>query len=83
MFESRFEVFDDFLGENIGIGEIVGLFQAFVSEPEDVEAGFVTVVEFFVIICAPAAVGILFRPSRLALIAVLGIVAGGLVITIS
>jgi hypothetical protein len=42
LFESGFEVFDDLLGENIGIGEIVGFFEAFVSEPEDVEAGFVT-----------------------------------------
>jgi hypothetical protein len=32
---------DDFLGENTGIGEIVG-FEAFVSEPEDIEAGFVS-----------------------------------------
>ena len=34
---------DDFLGENVEIGKIVGFFQAFVSEPEDVEAGFVAV----------------------------------------
>jgi hypothetical protein len=40
LFERGFEVFDDFLGEDIGLGgEIVGLFQAFVSEPEDVELG--------------------------------------------
>jgi len=31
---------DDFLGENVGIGEIIGFFKAFVSEPNDVEAGF-------------------------------------------
>ena len=28
------EVFDDFLGENVGIGKIVGSFAMFVSEPE-------------------------------------------------
>ena len=34
---------DDLLGENVGIGKIVGLFEALVSEPEDVEAGLVAV----------------------------------------
>jgi hypothetical protein len=40
LFESGFEVLNDFLGQQIGVGKIVGLFEAFVSEPEDVEAGF-------------------------------------------
>ncbi len=40
LFETGFEGFDDFLGENVGVGQIVGFFQAFVSQPEDVEAGF-------------------------------------------
>jgi hypothetical protein len=43
LFQGGFEVIDDFLGENVGIGEIVGDFEAFVSEPEDVEAGLVAV----------------------------------------
>ena len=34
---------DDLLGENVGIGEVVGFIEAFVSEPEDIEAGFVAV----------------------------------------
>jgi hypothetical protein len=34
LFEGGFEVFDDFLGKNIGIGNSS---EAFVSEPEDVE----------------------------------------------
>jgi hypothetical protein len=29
---------DDFLGEYIGIGKVVGVFKAFISKPEDVEA---------------------------------------------
>jgi len=37
---------DDLLGENIRIGKIVGFFQAFISEPEDVGAGFVAVHRF-------------------------------------
>jgi hypothetical protein len=28
LFEGGFEVVDDFLGENVGIGEIVGVFEA-------------------------------------------------------
>jgi hypothetical protein len=63
------------LSENIGIGEIVGFFQAFVSEPEDVEAGLVAVDEFVIVVGSPPPVGILFGPSRRPLIAVLGIVA--------
>jgi hypothetical protein len=49
LFESGFEVFDDFLGENVGIGEIVGDFEALVSTPENIEAGFVAVDERFAI----------------------------------
>jgi hypothetical protein len=37
-FEGGFEVLDDFLGKDIGIGKIVGFFEAFVSKSENVEA---------------------------------------------
>jgi len=40
LFEGGFEIFDDFLGENILSGKIVGFFEAFVFEPEDDKAGF-------------------------------------------
>jgi hypothetical protein len=43
LFEGGFEVFDNFLGKNIWIRKIVGCFEAFVAEPENVEAGFVAV----------------------------------------
>ncbi|OGP20767.1 MAG: hypothetical protein A2038_09920 [Deltaproteobacteria bacterium GWA2_57_13] len=43
LFEGGFEVIDDSLAEDIRIGKIVGLFEALVSEPEDVEAGLVAV----------------------------------------
>jgi len=43
LFEGGFEVFDDLLSENVGIRKIVGLFEAFVSELQDVEASFVAV----------------------------------------
>jgi hypothetical protein len=54
LFQGGFEVFDDFLGEYVGIREVVGFFEAFISEPEDVEAGFVAMNEFFVVVLAPA-----------------------------
>jgi len=38
LFLGGFEIIDDFLGEYIGIGKIVGVFKAFISKPEDVEA---------------------------------------------
>lgn len=44
LLEGGFEVIDDFLGKHVRIGEIIGFFKAFVSEPEDVEAGLVAVV---------------------------------------
>ena len=75
MFESGFEIVNDFLGEYVGIREIVGLFEALVSEPEDIEAGFIAVDEFFVIVRAPAAVGILVGPGRRPLMAVLRVLA--------
>jgi hypothetical protein len=38
MFQDGFEIFDDFLGENVGGGKVVGVFEAFVAESEDVAA---------------------------------------------
>ncbi len=35
LFQSRFKIFDDLLGDDIGIGEVVGGFEGFVLEPED------------------------------------------------
>lgn len=56
MFEGSFEVLDDFLSENIWVGNIVGLLGAFVSELEDIEAGLVPVL-------APSKIGLLpFSP---------------------
>jgi hypothetical protein len=41
LIESAFEVIDDLPGENVGIWELAGFFEAFVSEPEYVEADLV------------------------------------------
>jgi hypothetical protein len=40
---------DDFLGENVRVGEIVGVVEVFVCEPEDIEAGFVVIELLFVL----------------------------------
>jgi len=49
LFEGGFEILDDFLGENVGVGKTVGVFEAFVSEPEEIEAGFVVIEPLFVL----------------------------------
>jgi hypothetical protein len=41
LFESGFEVRADFLSETVGVGAVVGLFEAFVSATEYVEAGII------------------------------------------
>jgi hypothetical protein len=43
LFEGGFEVFADFFSENVGGGKVVGFFEAFVSEPEDIETYLVPV----------------------------------------
>ena len=45
LFEGGFEIFDDFPGEYVGIGEVVGFFGAFLAEREQIEVGFFTVVK--------------------------------------
>ena len=37
LFERSFEVVGDLLGEHVGFGQIGGVFEALVLEPEDVE----------------------------------------------
>lgn len=68
MFEGGLEVFDYFFGQEVGVGEVGGVFEAFVAEPEDVEAGFVPLDEFFVVEGFEA-------PGFLAFVAVGGVVA--------
>jgi len=42
LFESGFEIVDNFLREDAWIGKTVGVFKAFFTEAEGVEACFVT-----------------------------------------
>jgi len=55
-----FKVFDDLFSKYIRIGEVVQVCQAFVSDPEDVQAGFVPGDDVFIGNFTPSAVGIVF-----------------------
>ena len=41
LLDGGFEIVDDFLGDDVGVGKVRGVFEAVVFEPEDVEASFV------------------------------------------
>ena len=63
------QILDDLGGDHVGGGEIGGVFQAVVFEPEDVQAGFVAL-DQVVVGEGVEALGLL------ALVAILGVVAG-------
>ena len=46
--EGGLEIFDNFLSDDVGIGEIRAVFQAFVFEPKDVEVEFIALDQLFV-----------------------------------
>jgi hypothetical protein len=52
LFQSGFEVFDDFLGNNVWIGDVVGFFEAFVSQRKS-RAGFLAAVKAAIRISIP------------------------------
>jgi hypothetical protein len=66
---------DDFLGDDVGIGKIGGVFEGIIFESEDVEVGFVAGDEFVVVVGAPAAIGLLLGPDGFTLVAVRRVVA--------
>jgi hypothetical protein len=47
--EGRFEVVGDFLSENVGRGKGVGVGEAFILDPEEVEAELVALEQLFVV----------------------------------
>jgi hypothetical protein len=52
LFQSGFVVLDDFLGNNVWIGEVVGFFEAFVSQRKSC-AGFLAAVKAAIRISIP------------------------------
>ena len=73
LIQGGLQVVGDFLGEHIGFRQVFGIFQAFVSQPKDVEIHFVPLGEFFVIECSPTAVGVLLGPGGFAFAVFLGL----------
>jgi len=73
--DTCFKVFDDLFSQHIRIGEVVQICRAFVSDPEDVQTGFVTGHDVFIGKFAPSAVGIVFRPGFLPFVTVFRLVA--------
>jgi hypothetical protein len=74
LFERGFEIFHDFGGDDVWRGEIRGILEGFVFEPENVEVDLVAFDE--------VVVGEAFEAFALgALVAVLGVVAGDEIFT--
>lgn len=74
--QRRVQILDDLLGNLAGRGKVVGVLEALVAEPEDVEADLVALDQFVVAERPPAPVGLLgLVPGRLALVAIGWLVA--------
>jgi hypothetical protein len=70
LFQGGLEIVRNFVSENVGSGEVIGILQALVLEPEDIEVGLVAFDEVLVIVRAKAALGILLGvPGGLAKVA--------------
>lgn len=74
--QGGFDVLDDVLGQQIGVGQVVQVGQAFVFEPEDIQIGLVAGSDFRVAEPAPATFRVLGRPGCAPPKAVVGVVAG-------
>jgi len=48
LIEDPFEIFDDCLSKNVRIRYIFGVFETFVAEPADIQAGLVAVDEYLI-----------------------------------
>jgi hypothetical protein len=70
LLERSFEVIDDFLGDDVGVGKVGRVFEGVIFEPEDVEAGFVSGNELAIVIGSPTAIGFLVGLGGFAVVAV-------------
>jgi len=71
-----FKVFDDLFCQHIRIREIIKVGQTFISDPEDVQTGFVAGNDLFLAKFAPSALGIVFRPGLLSFVSIFRMIAG-------
>ena len=77
LLQGRLQVVGDFLGQYVGIGKIIGIFEALVLEPENVEVRLVPLHQFFVFKRPPLTFGLLISvPGGFAAMAVLDGEAG-------
>ena len=83
LLHGRLHIVRDLLGQHIRIRQIVGFFQAFIPEPEYVKVYLIALQQLFVVEHAPAAIGGLVAPGRLAAVAVGGVIAFGSYFTLS
>ena len=75
LLKSGAKVFGNFCGDDVRIREIVGIFEAFIFEPEDVEAQFIPLEQFFIRKGAPPALRIFWRPCWFSVKPIFGAVA--------
>ena len=54
LLEGRFQVFDDFGGDDVGIGQVICILQQLMAQPEDVQVNLVAGHDFVVGIGAPS-----------------------------
>src|SRR5881397_2571914 len=76
LLQRRPQILDDLGGNDVGRREVVVGFQAFVFEPEDVEAGLIACEDLVELVRAPTAIRVLFGPGGAALVDVPSLVAG-------
>jgi hypothetical protein len=74
-FQAGFDVLDDLGGEDVGVGEVVQICEAFVFQPEYVEVGLVAGDDLLVGEFSPSAFRGGFRPGFFAVVPVGGVVA--------
>jgi hypothetical protein len=55
---SGFQVFDGFFSQDVWVREVVQFGQVFVSDPEDVQSGFIPGLNFIIDELAPTTVGV-------------------------
>jgi hypothetical protein len=64
----RLQVVGDLLCQHFGVGQVVGVLQALVLEPEKIEVRLVALGQLVVTECPPARFGPLVAPGRFALV---------------
>ncbi len=70
LFQRSLQVFDDFSRQHLRLGQMGRVLQAFVAQPENVQADLIAGQQFLVSEAAPAPLGVIFAPGGPALVPV-------------